>query len=70
MPCVLPVLSMKLLAVVGHGGGDRRVVRAGFVATAAGILFSFLVLAGGADRPEGDRRRRSAGACSSSSRGS
>ena len=24
MPCVLPVLSMKLLAVVGHGGGQRR----------------------------------------------
>jgi len=46
MPCVLPVLSIKLLAVVGHGGGDRRVVRAGFVATAAGIGFSFLVLAG------------------------
>ena len=30
MPCVLPVLSMKLLAVVGHGGGPRRAVRAGF----------------------------------------
>jgi suppressor for copper-sensitivity B len=46
MPCVLPVLSMKLLAVVGHGGGQKRAVRAGFVAAAAGILFSFLVLAG------------------------
>lgn len=45
MPCVLPVLSMKLLAVVGHGGGDRRRVRAGFLASAAGIAFSFLVLA-------------------------
>jgi suppressor for copper-sensitivity B len=46
MPCVLPVLSMKLLAVVGHGGGQRRTVRAGFVAAAAGILFSFMLLAG------------------------
>ena len=46
MPCVLPVLSMKLLAVVGHGGGERRAVRAGFVAAAAGILFSFWLLAG------------------------
>ena len=46
MPCVLPVLSIKLLSVVGHGGGDRRVVRSGFVATALGILFSFMVLAG------------------------
>ncbi|MFO1129023.1 MAG: protein-disulfide reductase DsbD family protein [Rhodospirillales bacterium] len=45
MPCVLPVLSMKLLAVVGHGGGDRRRVRLGFLASAAGIGASFLVLA-------------------------
>ncbi|QNT69831.1 protein-disulfide reductase DsbD family protein [Defluviicoccus vanus] len=45
MPCVLPVLSIKLLAVVSHGGGDRRQVRLGFLATAAGILFSFLLLA-------------------------
>ena len=46
MPCVLPVLSLKLLSVVGHGGGERRRVRAGFLASAAGIVFSFLVLAG------------------------
>jgi suppressor for copper-sensitivity B len=46
MPCVLPVLSMKLLAVVRHGGSSPRIVRAGFLATAAGILTSFLVLAG------------------------
>ena len=45
MPCVLPVLSMKLLAVVGHGGGCARAVRAGFLASAAGILVSFLGLA-------------------------
>ena len=46
MPCVLPVLSIKLLSVVKHGGGCVRAVRADFMATAAGILFSFLVLAG------------------------
>ena len=45
MPCVLPVLSLKLLSAVSHGGGDRGEVRAGFVATAAGIVVSFLVLA-------------------------
>ncbi len=45
MPCVLPVLSMKLLAVVGHGGGQRGAVRAGFLAAAAGILFSFMAMA-------------------------
>jgi suppressor for copper-sensitivity B len=44
MPCVLPVLSLKLLAVVRHGGGETHQVRAGFIATAAGIAVSFLVL--------------------------
>jgi len=48
MPCVLPVLSMKVLSVVGHGGAETRSVRWGFLASAAGIIFSFLVLAGGA----------------------
>lgn len=48
MPCVLPVLSLKLMSVVGHGGGDAREVRIGFLASAAGILASFLLLALGA----------------------
>jgi suppressor for copper-sensitivity B len=47
MPCVLPVLSLKLLGVVGHGGGEARAVRASFLASAAGVIFAFLVLAGG-----------------------
>ncbi len=46
MPCVLPVLSIKLLGVVGHGGGDKRLVRLSFVASAGGIIGSFLALAG------------------------
>ncbi len=46
MPCVLPVLSLKLLSVVSHGGRDVKVVRHSFLTTAAGIIFSFLVLAG------------------------
>ncbi len=45
MPCVLPVLSLKLLSAVSHGGGDRGEVRGGFIASAAGIVVSFLVLA-------------------------
>lgn len=45
MPCVLPVLSLKLLKVVGHGGKERAAVRVGFLATTAGILFSFMLLA-------------------------
>ena len=45
MPCVLPVLSIKLLGVVGYGGAEARKIRAGFLAAAAGIVASFLVLA-------------------------
>jgi suppressor for copper-sensitivity B len=48
MPCVLPVLSLKLLGVVDAGGRERAEVRRGFVAASAGILFSFLLLAGAA----------------------
>jgi suppressor for copper-sensitivity B len=45
MPCVLPVLAMKLVAAVGHTGADRGTVRLSFVASAAGILAAFLALA-------------------------
>ena len=48
MPCVLPVLALKLAAVGGYGGAARRQVRLGFLASAAGILVSFLLLAGAA----------------------
>ena len=45
MPCVLPVLSLKLLSVAGYAGGERRQVRFGLLATAAGVLASFLAIA-------------------------
>ena len=45
MPCVLPVLSLKLLSVLGHGGRDNTDVRLGFLASVAGIVASFMVLA-------------------------
>ena len=45
MPCVLPVLSLKLLGLIGHDGEDRRHVRLGFLASAAGILVAFAGLA-------------------------
>jgi len=48
MPCVLPVLSIKLFGVLNHGRSDRAAIRRGFVASAAGIVFSFLLLAGAA----------------------
>ena len=46
MPCVLPVLSIKIVRAIGHGGRETRLVRHSFLMTAAGIVFSFLVLAG------------------------
>lgn len=46
MPCVLPVLSIKLLSVVSHGGSDARTVRLSFMASAAGIIVSFLIIGG------------------------
>ncbi|MEX0695510.1 MAG: protein-disulfide reductase DsbD domain-containing protein [Rhodospirillales bacterium] len=45
MPCVLPVLSLKFLSVIKHGGQAASVVRYSFLASAAGIVFAFLVLA-------------------------
>lgn len=45
MPCVLPVLSLKLLGVVSQGGKKNSEVRTSFLASAAGIIFTFLVIA-------------------------
>jgi suppressor for copper-sensitivity B len=45
MPCVLPVLILKLTSVLAHGGGEAGKVRRSFLATAAGIVAAFLVLA-------------------------
>ena len=45
MPCVLPVLSLKLLALLGYAGAERRQARLGLLATATGVIVSFSVLA-------------------------
>src|SRR5690606_8537563 len=47
MPCVLPVLSLKLLSLISHSDSRPAEIRLSFLATAAGVLFSFLLLAGG-----------------------
>ncbi|HJT11585.1 MAG TPA: protein-disulfide reductase DsbD domain-containing protein [Dongiaceae bacterium] len=47
MPCVLPVLVLKLTGVLDLSGRERSQLRGAFLATAAGIVTSFLVLAGG-----------------------
>jgi suppressor for copper-sensitivity B len=48
MPCVLPVLSLKLMSVVSKSGKEAGTIRAGFLASSAGIVVSFLALAGAA----------------------
>ena len=45
MPCVLPVLILKLSNVLEHAGAAQRTVRARFLASAGGIIFAFAVLA-------------------------
>lgn len=46
MPCVFPVLSMKLFALVRAGAHSPRRMRLDAVAYTAGILVSFLLVAG------------------------
>lgn len=45
MPCVLPVLGIKLASLMTLAESTRRQTQLRFLATAAGIVFSFLVLA-------------------------
>ncbi len=44
MPCVFPVLSIKVLGFVQQGGANRAAVRAHGLAFAAGVIASFLTL--------------------------
>lgn len=48
MPCVLPVLSLKVFGLVRSAAGGRGEAVRGGLATAAGILVSFWLLAGAA----------------------
>ncbi|WP_026258448.1 protein-disulfide reductase DsbD family protein [Endozoicomonas elysicola] len=45
MPCVLPVLGMKLSSVISTQGLEKQQIRGQFLASAAGILVSFWLLA-------------------------
>ncbi|HVR98773.1 MAG TPA: protein-disulfide reductase DsbD domain-containing protein, partial [Thermoanaerobaculia bacterium] len=45
MPCVLPVLSLKVFGLVRSAGHGRREIARGALSTAAGILVSFWALA-------------------------
>ncbi|MGP8020069.1 MAG: protein-disulfide reductase DsbD family protein [Limisphaerales bacterium] len=46
MPCVLPVIALKILGFINHAQHEPRRVRALGLIYAAGVLVSFLVLAG------------------------
>ena len=45
MPCVLPVLAIKLASIIASSGIDRSLVRLRFISGACGIISSFLLLA-------------------------
>ncbi len=45
MPCVLPVLSIKIMSVINVREQDIGKVRLGFLASAAGIITSFWIIA-------------------------
>ena len=45
MPCVLPVLSIKLVGLTRQSEAGRRAVRIGFAVTALGIVISFMLIA-------------------------
>lgn len=45
MPCVLPVLSIKVMSALKANAQDTNRVRIGFLASAAGIITSFWVIA-------------------------
>ena len=46
MPCVFPVLAMKAASLAGHGGGAHAEARRQGLAFGAGVLVTFLALAG------------------------
>ncbi len=45
MPCVLPVISLKIFGVMKHGAKDKKFIRKSFFYSSLGIIFSFIVLA-------------------------
>ncbi|MCG7498793.1 thioredoxin family protein [Vibrio sp. Of7-15] len=45
MPCVLPVLGMKLSSVLTAHGLEKKQIRRQFIASAAGIMVSFWIIA-------------------------
>lgn len=44
MPCVLPVLSIKLLSILNHSDESIRKIRLSFLSSAAGIVSAFIAI--------------------------
>ncbi len=44
MPCVFPVLSIKVLSLLDHFGGDRKTVQLSALVYTLGVLLSFWIL--------------------------
>ncbi len=45
MPCVLPILSIKVMGIIKYSTLNKRTIRLNLLSTSLGIIFSFLVLA-------------------------
>lgn len=45
MPCVLPVLSLKLISIIKHSNTPISRIRKAFISTIVGILFCFFIFA-------------------------
>ncbi len=46
MPCVFPILSLKILGAASHGGGDRARIRNQGLMFGLGVILTFLALGG------------------------
>jgi suppressor for copper-sensitivity B len=45
MPCVLPVLSIKLMSILNNKQYDHQTIKSSFLATSCGIICSFIIIA-------------------------
>lgn len=45
MPCVLPVLSIKILSIIEHSNAKKKRIKFAFFATCLGIISCFVILA-------------------------
>jgi suppressor for copper-sensitivity B len=45
MPCVLPILSIKIMSIISNRNENKEDIRKNFIASSLGIIFSFLAIA-------------------------